>query len=64
MFRAEIEAYLTNEREHMAGDVPLRESGSGVGVQVLPLSLEGFEFCADLQCGIVFDNHLLRQVGF
>ncbi len=57
-----LETHLSNERQHMARNIPLREACSCVGEKVHPLPLECLVRVLVTQSRIVLLHHLLSQI--
>lgn len=50
---------LANESDHMARNVTLRETGTGISEEVLPFSLEGSIVRVITETGVVFGDQIL-----
>lgn len=62
MTAEEKNTHLANERQHVAGDVPLREARCGVDEEIVPFPREGVVLCAVPQRREVLHELLLRDV--
>ena len=56
-------SHLSNERDHMACNVALGETGPSVGKEIVPFALEGRVLLRVAKSRIVFHNHICSQVG-